>query len=211
MPKDLKKAIRKVEDSLSAKSKEHIDKKALKEVEDWWVKGSAEDHIFPPGLGKAMVSTTQAIDIINGGLKVNALPEVVTTYINHRISIASNPKELQKQITHVVAPLAKQFNLALHAWGDDVDLSMVGCSHVGVESSKPSAGRIVLSEAFNSSLIPAPVSPHTIESPAWRLLSGAVKGVYATRPGSDANEVEKAKEIWMAPSMSTGVCSTTPE
>lgn len=35
----------------------------------------------------AFLATTQAIDLINGGVKVNALPEVVTATINHRISL----------------------------------------------------------------------------------------------------------------------------
>jgi len=74
-PNKLKRAIRKVEKSLAPTShgKSKVDKKALKEVEDWWVKGSVEDGALMPGMGKAMVSTTQAVDIINGGVKVNAL------------------------------------------------------------------------------------------------------------------------------------------
>lgn len=74
-PSKLKRAIRKVEKSLALNShkKSKVDKKALKEVEDWWVKGSVEDGAMMPGMGKAMVSTTQAVDIINGGVKINAL------------------------------------------------------------------------------------------------------------------------------------------
>jgi Gly-Xaa carboxypeptidase len=70
-PSHLRRAIHKVEDSLKAKGK--VNKKALKEVEDWWAEGSAMDGTFRDGLGRAMVSTTQAVDIINGGVKVNAL------------------------------------------------------------------------------------------------------------------------------------------
>lgn len=73
VPTHLRHAINKVDDSLSAKGKGKVDKKALKEVEDWWVHGSAKDGTLREGLGRAMVSTTQATDIINGGVKVNAL------------------------------------------------------------------------------------------------------------------------------------------
>ena len=82
IPKKLKKSVRKVQDSLSAKKVRwsyrpradyQVDKEALKEVEDWFVSGSVKDGTLPPNLGRAMVSTTQAIDIIGGGLKVNAL------------------------------------------------------------------------------------------------------------------------------------------
>lgn len=81
IPSKLKRAIRRVEASLTSKhgKKAKVDKTALKEVEDWWVEGSARDGSLSPGLGKAMVSTTQAVDIINGGVKVNAL--VGQTYV----------------------------------------------------------------------------------------------------------------------------------
>jgi Gly-Xaa carboxypeptidase len=71
-PKDLKKAIRKVEESLALDGHK-VDRKALKELEEWWVTGSVKDGILPPNMGKMMISTSQAIDIIGGGLKVNAL------------------------------------------------------------------------------------------------------------------------------------------
>ena len=35
---------------------------------------------------KAIGGTTQAVDLINGGVKVNALPEEATAVVNHRIA-----------------------------------------------------------------------------------------------------------------------------
>lgn len=35
---------------------------------------------------KAVLSTTQAVDLISGGVKVNALPEKVEAVINHRVA-----------------------------------------------------------------------------------------------------------------------------
>jgi Gly-Xaa carboxypeptidase len=76
MSKSLRKAVFDLEDSLTSK-KGKVDKKALEKVLDWWVEGSVKEGVLPPGLGKAMVSTTQAVDIINGGVKVNALVRAV--------------------------------------------------------------------------------------------------------------------------------------
>jgi Gly-Xaa carboxypeptidase len=56
-----------------------------------------------------------------------------------------------------------------------------------------------------TSLDPAPVSPHTVHSAAWRLLSGTTKGVYRTRPGAKLNELEAAKDIHFAPIIAIGV------
>lgn len=41
------------------------------------------DRVFGPSTG-----TTQAVDIINGGVKANALPELAYAIINHRIAEA---------------------------------------------------------------------------------------------------------------------------
>ena len=35
---------------------------------------------------KSLLSTTQAVDLISGGVKVNALPESAAAVVNHRIS-----------------------------------------------------------------------------------------------------------------------------
>lgn len=82
MPNHLKEAVRKAERSVSTKRK--VDKKALKEVQDWWVTGSVNDGSLKAGLGKAMVSTTQAVDIINGGVKVNALVRPTTENVEQK-------------------------------------------------------------------------------------------------------------------------------
>jgi len=55
------------------------------------------------------------------------------------------------------------------------------------------------------SLNPAAVSPHTIESAAWRLLSGTTKAVYSTRPEAKTDAIEAKKMIQMAPTIDTGV------
>jgi len=76
MPKALKKDVEKLGKSLAVAKKHRKgkgDMKALKRIEEWWVNGSEEDGTLPAGAGRAMVSTTQAADIINGGVKVNAL------------------------------------------------------------------------------------------------------------------------------------------
>jgi len=76
MPKSLRRDVEKLGKSLAIAKKHRKgkgDKKALKRIEEWWVNGSEQDGTLPPGAGRAMVSTTQAVDIINGGVKVNAL------------------------------------------------------------------------------------------------------------------------------------------
>ena len=87
MPSDLKKAVRKVEHSLAANSGK-VNKAALRRVQDWWVHGSYKDGVLEEGVGRAMVSTTQAVDIINGGIKVNAL---VRSLIKYKMLVSETP------------------------------------------------------------------------------------------------------------------------
>lgn len=101
-------------------------------------------------------------------------PESVVAIVNHRINLASSVAELQQQITDVIAPVASKLNLAVEAFGKEIQAHGHGC-HFSKDEG-PKAGKVILNVAFNSSLDPAPVSPFTVDSPAWRLLSGTVKG-----------------------------------
>lgn len=67
LPSDVKKNFKK-----SATSN-----KALKKV---------EDYFFQVPAFKSLTGTTQAIDIIGGGVKANALPEQAWAVVNHRIA-----------------------------------------------------------------------------------------------------------------------------
>ena len=46
----------------------------------------AEEILFEDHLFKALVGTTQAVDLIQGGVKTNALPESAWAVVNHRIA-----------------------------------------------------------------------------------------------------------------------------
>lgn len=67
LPKKLRKALRRAPKS----------DKALR---------TAESILFEDRLFKSLVQTTQAIDLIQGGVKTNALPESAWAVINHRIA-----------------------------------------------------------------------------------------------------------------------------
>ena len=67
MPSHVKKVVKK---SFSSD-------KALKDVEDIFFQNTAF---------KSLASTTQAIDLIGGGIKSNALPEQAWAVVNHRIA-----------------------------------------------------------------------------------------------------------------------------
>lgn len=101
---------------------------------------------------RSAITTTQAADVIEGGVKANALPEEVTLTINHRLALHDSIEELKTHIFHLFLPVAERFDLPLHAYS-------------GVS---PHEHGIYL-EAL-SPLEPAPIS--TFKSEAWSKVGG---------------------------------------
>ncbi|KAJ9113981.1 hypothetical protein QFC22_005799 [Naganishia vaughanmartiniae] len=143
--------------------------KALRKLTDMIVNMGA--------LFKAHVTTTRAVDIVRGGVKVNALPELSQAVINHRINPASSVAELQDQMIQVLQPLTEQYELSFHAFGNKVS------------ELKDARGTLTLAEAYHSALEPAPISPSTTDSVAWNLLSGSAKDTWTSRKGADHTDL----------------------
>jgi Gly-Xaa carboxypeptidase len=136
----------------------HSDK-ALNEVEAYFF----QDPNF-----KSLAGTTQAIDLIGGGVKANALPEKAWAVVNHRIATESSLTALESRDTELLKSLASKFNLSYSAFG--VNLT---------DKDAPAYGTLTLSNAFHGGLEPAPITP-TDEEP-YKLLSGTIRATYNAR------------------------------
>ncbi|KAH0836413.1 hypothetical protein J3R83DRAFT_8014 [Lanmaoa asiatica] len=135
----------------------------------------------------AMSGTTQAIDLVGGGVKVNALPEAVWAVANHRVADHSSLAELMDHFTEITLSVAAKHNMTLEAFGKTVG------------SQGPSWGTIRLSDAFDSALVPAPVTPTTGSGP-YELLSGTIRSTLQTHLRTD----ELPRSAVVAPGLSTG-------
>ena len=109
-----------------------------------------------------LLQTSQATDIIAGGVKVNALPENVYAIVNHRIAVESSPEDVRKHLQALFCRKASRLGLSLDAFGK--------CMH-----SKGPHGQIILSE-FRPPLEPAPLSPAA--GKAYEVLSGTIKHIW---------------------------------
>ncbi|KAL7280577.1 hypothetical protein ACG7TL_005511 [Trametes sanguinea] len=141
----------------------------------------------------ALAGTTQAADVVRGGVKTNALPERAEVIVNHRIDIHSSVSALKKRIAAVVQPVAARLGLELEAFGE-----MVGEGNAEYES----AGRLRISDAFGTALEPAPITPMGDSGP-FKLLSGTIIGVLGA-----SNRTGYDKKAFIAPGMSTGNTDT---
>lgn len=112
-----------------------------------------------------LMQTSQAIDLISGGVKINALPESVSAVINHRIAVESSVRAIGEHVTSIIkSAILPDFPLTLNSFGNITS------------PSTASLGNITLSSFEPFPLSPAPVSPYT--SSAYRILSGTIKKVY---------------------------------
>ncbi|KAG5724904.1 Carboxypeptidase S [Termitomyces sp. T112] len=138
-----------------------------------------EKEIIKNNVYASLIGTTQAADIIEGGVKVNALPERAFAVVNHRISVISSVEEVQTHDTELLSRLVKEFNLTYTAFGNE--LSAKG---------GPSSGTLTLKDAFGTALEPAPVTPTSPDAVPWYILSGTIKATYNShRSLTDVNEI----------------------
>ncbi|KAE9399968.1 Zn-dependent exopeptidase [Gymnopus androsaceus JB14] len=119
---------------------------------------------------KVLSHTTQAVDLISGGFKANALPERAEAVVNHRIAEFSSALEVRNHIKDLVLPFAALYNLSVDAFGQNVREDGSGL------------GKIVLSDAH------PPVTP-IINSRMYDILSGTIKATLQSSTRYQADDV----------------------
>lgn len=121
-----------------------------------------------------LIRTTQAVDIIHGGVKANALPESANFLVNHRINLHSSVKEVVERDLFYVKEIA-----AKHGYGVSFDGKII------VEETE--LGIIDLS--IQKALEPAPISPS--EGGVWDVLAGTIQDLFENRVFNkeDKNEI----------------------
>lgn len=111
-------------------------------------------------LDRAGLGTTTAFDVIHGGVKVNALPELVTGLVNFRIDFAESVASTQQHVARILEKVAQKNDLNFSAFeGKDGDLDL--------------GGRYVKVELLGVPLEPAPRTPSS--GGVWELFAGTVK------------------------------------
>ncbi|KAF8070006.1 hypothetical protein FPV67DRAFT_1578960 [Lyophyllum atratum] len=153
-----------------------------------------EKFILDNPVFRSMVGVTQAIDMIQGGVKANALPEMAWALVNHRIAVISSVEEVKAHDTKILEGLAEKFNLTYNAFGSKISKE---------EKDAPSSGSLTLTDAHGNSLEPAPVTPTGKDAAPYQLLSGTIKTAYNSH-----RQFEGENEIIVSPGMPSGNTDT---
>ncbi|KAJ0166612.1 Carboxypeptidase S, partial [Colletotrichum tanaceti] len=114
---------------------------------------------------KYLFTTSVATDIIEGGVKINALPERVRVVVNHRVNVGDRSASVKEKLADIVRPVAEKYNLTLHAFEAD-----------GAAAETPSS--ITLKDN-DKVLEPAPVTPTEVDGVTpYGILSGTTRALY---------------------------------
>lgn len=111
-----------------------------------------------------LVQTSQAVDVVVGGIKVNALPETIRLMINHRVIMHESIDLVNQHIHDALASIIKKYNLDFKGVGDE-------------NENTPSGG--VLSMKALQTLPPAPLTS-TGNNSVWQIFSGTLRQVFET-------------------------------
>lgn len=121
------------------------------------------DSLSKNELTKYLIKTSQAVDVISGGEKANALPEEVSLLVNHRVAIGTSLKQVSDHFVSRVYKLSKKHNLNLTALGEDL------------YQSEDAIGRFDVLVLANQ-LETAPVSPSL--GKIWEYLAASTRHVF---------------------------------
>ncbi|KAK9417685.1 putative Carboxypeptidase S [Seiridium unicorne] len=127
---------------------------------------------------KYLFTTSQAVDIIGGGVKSNALPERTTALINHRVNIGEKVEDVKQHLIKLATPLAAKYNLTLHAFDDQPETP----SSITLKTEK--------------GLEPAPLTPTNTDTVTpYLVISGTTRALYG-------------EDVYLAPALMTGNTDT---
>ncbi|CEQ42341.1 SPOSA6832_04155 [Sporobolomyces salmonicolor] len=134
-------------------------KRRLRRESEW--KKLGEEMAREDDVVRAFLGTTQAVDLVQGGVKINALPEYTTASINYRIDFLSSVNATLSRIASVLSPVISSLNLTFDAYG----------THPDIENNV-----VRLSVVEGSEIEPAPLTP--TEGEAWDLMAGTTRGIW---------------------------------
>ncbi|XBW34971.1 hypothetical protein QEN19_000536 [Hanseniaspora menglaensis] len=143
---------------------------------------------------KFTFKTTQAIDIIKGGIKSNAMPEQVINLVNHRINIKSSVLETLQHDLKAVTTIADKYDVGISVdWNNGTFKTL--------KEDTVNGGFIV--KVINS-LEPVPRTP---VDGIWDLIAGTFSSVYL-HPYFSNPKTSEIQDVYFEGSMNTGNTDT---
>lgn len=160
------------------------------DVEPWLASALESDDYV--GLAEALAAsrgetvrftyqTSQAVDLIRGGVKINALPEKINATVNYRVALHERPDDVKARAVKIIQPIVEKYNLSFNAFGSG--------------DSSSSSNHLDLTTP-NIPLEPAPISPTDVRKDAvWARFSGVARSVFESVPSLAGKTVVVSGDI----------------
>ncbi|KAI0125569.1 peptidase family M20/M25/M40 [Xylariales sp. AK1849] len=120
------------------------------------------------------IQTSQAIDIISGGVKINALPEKIRVGVNHRIAPHNTAQEIKDNIVDQIKPIAQKYGLTVNAFESKESFNELKPAY---DVDYNGTLTIYTKEGTDN----APISPTT--GAVWDVFSGTIQHTFAFPDG----------------------------
>ncbi|KAJ5162200.1 Peptidase M20 [Penicillium capsulatum] len=118
------------------------------------------------------LQTSQAADLIRGGVKTNALPEKISAVVNYRVALHQTPEQLRSRAERIIQPIAARHNITLHIAFPDT-----------TPSANDPSERTLTIRPLSKPLVPAPLSPTgPLTSKVWARFAGVTRSVFESHP-----------------------------
>ncbi|KAM4054401.1 peptidase [Hirsutella rhossiliensis] len=142
-----------------------------------------------------IIQTSQAVDVIVGGFKINAMPESVSLGVNYRIAVHDSLHDVQRHIVELAAGIASSYGIRVRAFEDDAGyrdyVAGLGSGSGTSSGSGSDSGSLeprydvdyngTLAITKGKSSEPSPVT--RAEGPVWDAFAGTIRHTYAFADG----------------------------
>lgn len=141
------------------------------------------------------LQTSQAVDYIGGGQKINAMPEKITLGVNYRVAPQDSIGKVMHNVVSHIEPIVKKYGVKVKAFEADPEYAEY------VSGEKKSEGLQMMAEQdgiiaplydvdYNATLVlsatqktqPAPISP-SVDDAVWDVFSGTIQHSFAFEGG----------------------------
>lgn len=133
------------------------------------------------------LQTSQAVDYITGGQKINAMPEKITLGVNYRVAPQDTIGKIMHNIVNYIEPIVKKYGLKIKAFEADEEYASYAKKSEGLQSIVEQVGIAPLYDVdYNGTLVlsatqktqPAPISP-SYDDAVWDVFSGTIQHSFA--------------------------------
>lgn len=167
----------------------HAEPKVTKLLEKGDLKTLAKELASQDRPTNFRLQTSQAVDYIGGGQKINAMPEVVTLGVNYRVAPQDSIGKIMHNIVSYTKPIAKKYGVKVKAFeADEEYIDYLGevDENVAIMDDELSPlyevdynATLVLSSSQKTAV--APVSPSDDE--VWDVFAGTIQHSFAFKGG----------------------------